>query len=387
MALPVTLDAGPAVHQRAGLRRYTEQLAAQLLANHRHAVALNLIYNEHSGHRLPSSLQAAPAQSWPMGQYAWRLSVLASQLAHWSVYERRFPPSALYHATEHLLPRLRRPTILTVHDLIFERYPQHHKLTNRLFLTVGMRLFVKAADAIIAVSQQTKRDLIELYGTPAAKIQVIYQGIDPSFTPATPAAIARAQTTYSLPAPDGTARPYLLMVGTLEPRKNHLTAMRALHHLKAAGLPHCLVIAGGEGWLFAPIREAVAQLGLQADVHFTGYVPAADLPALYGGAACVLQPSLYEGFGFPVLEAMACGAPVVCSNVSSLPEAAGDGALLVPPLDEHGLTAAITQIITQPALAEQLRTAGLRQASRFRWQQCAAETVALYHQIAAPGLS
>lgn len=383
MALPVTLDAGPAVHQRAGLRRYTEQLAAHLLADHRQEVALTLIYNEHSGHRLPPSLQAAATQSWPMGQYAWRLSVLASQLVHQPDYEQRFPPGALYHATEHLLPRLRRPTVLTVHDLIFERYPQHHKLTNRLFLAVGMRLFVRAAAAIIAVSEQTKRDLIELYGTPAAKIQVIYQGIDPSFAPASPAAIAHAKATYSLPTADGTARPYLLMVGTLEPRKNHLTAMRALRQLKAAGLPHCLVIAGGEGWLFAPIREAVAQLGLQADVHFTGYVPAADLPALYGGAACVLQPSLYEGFGFPVLEAMACGAPVVCSNVSSLPEAAGDGALLVPPLDEHALATAITQIIHQPALAQQLCSAGLRQASRFRWHYCAAETVALYHQVAA----
>lgn len=383
MALPVTLDAGPAVHQRAGLRRYTEQLAAHLLADHHQAVALSLIYNRHSGHPLPPALQPAAVYSWPMGQYAWRLSVLASQLAHWPVYERRFPPSALYHATEHLLPRLRRPTVLTVHDLIFERYPQHHKLTNRLFLAVGMRLFVKAADAIIAVSQQTKRDLVELYGTPATKIQVIYQGIDPSFAPATPAAIHHAQATYSLRAADGAPRPYLLMVGTLEPRKNHRTAMQALRQLKAAGLPHCLVIAGGEGWLFAPIREAVTALDLQADVHFTGYVPAADLPALYGGAACVLQPSLYEGFGFPVLEAMACGAPVVCSNVSSLPEAAGDGALLVPPLDEHALADAITQIIHKPALAQQLCSAGLRQASRFRWHDCAAETVALYYEIAA----
>jgi len=387
MRLAITLDAGPAVHQRAGLRRYTEQLATHLLADHRQAVALTVVYNEHSGHPLPPALQGATVYSWPMGQYAWRLSALASQLARWPRYEQRFPRSALYHATEHLLPRLQRPTVLTVHDLIFERYPQHHKLTNRLFLAVGMRLFVKAADAIIAVSQQTKRDLIDLYGTPAAKIQVIYQGIDPSFAPATPAAIHHAQATYSLRSPAGTPRPYLLMVGTLEPRKNHLTAMRALHHVKAAGLPHCLVIAGGEGWLFAPIREAVAQLGLQADVHFTGYVPAADLPALYGGATCVLQPSLYEGFGFPVLEAMACGAPVICSNTSSLPEAAGDAALLVPPLDEQALAAAATQLITQPAVAEQLRSAGLRHASRFRWQQCAAETVALYQQIAAPGLS
>jgi glycosyltransferase involved in cell wall biosynthesis len=382
MPLSVTLDAGPAVHQRAGLRRYAEQLASHLFTEQQQAVALTLIYNAHSGHSLPPALQKVPCQSWPMGQYAWRLSVLASQLLRRPAYERRLPPGQLYHATEHLLPYLHRPTVLTVHDLIFERYPQHHKLTNRLFLAVGMRLFVRAADAIIAVSQQTKRDLIELYGTPAQKIQVIYQGIDPSFVPAAPEQIAQAQTQYSLRAPDGTARPYLLMVGTLEPRKNHLTAMRALLRLKQAGLPHCLLIAGGEGWLFGPIREQVTKLGLTADVHFTGYVPGADLPALYGGAACVLQPSLYEGFGFPVLEAMACGAPVVCSNVSSLPEAAGDGAILVPPLDDEALAAATQQVINRPALAQQLQEKGVQQASHFRWQRCAAETVALYRQIA-----
>lgn len=382
MALSVTLDAGPAVHQRAGLRRYAEQLASHLFTEQQQAVALTLVYNAHSGHTLPPALQNVPCQSWAMGQYAWRLSVLASQLLRRPVYERRLPHGQLYHATEHLLPYLRRPTVLTVHDLIFERYPQYHKLTNRLFLAVGMRLFVRAADAIIAVSQQTKRDLIELYGTPAQKIQVIYQGIDPSFVPAPAAQITYVQTHYSLRAPDGIARPYLLMVGTLEPRKNHLTAMRALLRLKQAGLPHCLLIVGGEGWLFEPIREQVTKLGLTADVHFTGYVPAADLPALYGGAACVLQPSLYEGFGFPVLEAMACGAPVICSNVSSLPEAAGDGAILVPPLDDEALATAIQQLISTPALAQQLREKGVQQASQFRWQRCAAETVALYRQIA-----
>ena len=386
MPLAVTLDAGPAVHQRAGLRRYAEQLASHLFTEQQQVVALTLVYNAHSGHTLPPALQKVPCQSWPMGQYAWRLSVLASQLLRRPAYEHRLPPGHLYHATEHLLPYLRRPTVLTVHDLIFERYPQHHKLTNRLFLAVGMRLFVRAADAIIAVSQQTKRDLIELYGTPAQKIQVIYQGIDPSFAPAAPAQIAQVQAQYSLRATDGSLRPYLLMVGTLEPRKNHLTAMRALLRLKQAGLPHCLLMAGGEGWLFGPIREQVTKLGLTADVHFTGYVPAADLPALYGGAACVLQPSLYEGFGFPVLEAMACGAPVVCSNVSSLPEAAGDGAILVPPLDDEALAAAIQQLVSRPALAQQLREKGVQQASHFRWQRCAAETVALYRQIAQQAL-
>lgn len=378
--LTVVMDAGPAVHQQAGLSRYAQQLAAYLLAHHREQVQLTLFYNAHSGHTLPPHLQTAPHQTLSIGQYAWRLSVLATQLGRRPFYEQRFPPGQLYHATEHLLPYLRRPTVLTVHDLIFERYPQHHKWTNRLFLTVGMRLFTRTANQIIAVSQQTKRDLIELYQTPADKITVIYQGIDPTFQPAPPSLVQEVQARYSLRDRSGALRPYLLMVGTLEPRKNHLTAMRALVQLKAAGLPHCLVIAGGQGWLFEPIQAQVAALGLIDDVRFTGYVPAADLPPLYSGAAAVLQPTLYEGFGFPVLEAMACGAPVICSNSSSLPEAAGDAALLAPPTDEEALAAAVQRLVNEPDLANTLRLRGNNRAAFFRWERCAEETVALYRR-------
>ena len=202
--------------------------------------------------------------------------------------------------------------------------------------------------------------------------------MDPTFAPASAAEIARVRARYS------PARPYLLMVGTLEPRKNHATALRALARLKAWGLPHRLVIAGGSGWLFEPIRRQVADLGLEGDVTFAGYVPAADLPPLYSGAGCVLAPSLYEGFGFPVLEAMASGAPVVCSAVSSLPEVAGDAALLVAPLDDGALAAATHLVLTQPALAEVLREKGRRQAARFRWETCAAETLEVY-RLAAGG--
>ncbi len=379
--LSVVLDAGPAVHQRAGLSRYAQQLASHLRTNHADEIDLTLFYNAHSGHTLPTPLQPTPVQTLALGQYRWRLSVLASQLARYPGYEQRLHAGDLYHATEHLLPYLHRPTVLTVHDLIFERYPQHHKLTNRLFLTVGMRLFVRRARAIIAVSQQTKADLIELYRTPAEKIHVIYQGIEPSFAPATADEIKRIRSSYAPRGVNGRPRPYLLMLGTLEPRKNHLTAMKALARLKAAGQPHALLIAGGEGWLFEPIRQQVAALGLQNDVHFPGYIPAADLAALYGGATCVLQPSLYEGFGFPVLEAMACGVPVICSNVSSLPEAAGDAAILVDPLDDEALAAAVLRVVTEEGLAPTMRTKGITHAAQFRWERCAAETVAIYRQV------
>ncbi len=265
--------------------------------------------------------------------------------------------------------------MLTVHDLIFERYPQHHTWTNRAFLRLGMPLFVKAAQAIIAVSQQTRRDLTALYHVPEEKIHVVYEGVDARFAPGDPAQVARIRERFS---PE---RPYLLMVGTLEPRKNHAAALRVLARLAREGFPHRLLIAGGRGWLFRPIRKLVDELGLGDRVRFTGYVTDEELPALYTGADCLVMPSLYEGFGFPVLEAMACGTPVVCSNVSSLPEVAGSAALLVDPRDEEALLAGVRRVLTEPTLARELSQRGRRQAARFSWSRCAEETVAVYQAV------
>jgi glycosyltransferase involved in cell wall biosynthesis len=376
--LPVTLDAGPAVHQRAGLSRYTERLVASLHDYCSDSIAPHLFYNQHSDHHLPLSLKALPTQTLSLGQYAWRLSVLASQLTRFPYLplQQHLRGSSLYHATEHLLPRLTLPTVMTVHDLIFERYPQHHKLTNRTFLRVGMPLFVRAATRIIAVSHHTAHDLNISYNVPVAKMTVIHNGVDSEFQPATPDQVAAIRARYS---PD---RPYLLMVGTLEPRKNHRLALDALAQLKAQGYPHRLLIAGGQGWLFAPIAEAVIAMGLVNDVTYTGYVPGEDLPALYSAATCLLFPSQYEGFGLPVLEAMACGTPVVSSNASSLPELAGDATLLIDPDDARALAAAARQLIDKPELAATLCARGLAQARRFTWEAAARQTAELYLDMA-----
>ena len=382
--LPVTIDIGPAVHQGAGLARYAERLSTYLLCEQSHQLDLTFFYNTHSDSaRPPGGLQGAKQQSVAQGQLSWRLGALFSQLLKLQKYERLIRGGVanrtnlpLYHATEHLLPRLRLPTVLTVHDLIFERFPQHHTLRNRLFLRTAMPIFVRNANHIIAVSEHTRQDLLELYGAPAEKIRVIAEGIDPEFAPAAAASVAKVREQYS------PQRPYLLMVGTLDPRKNHLAAMKALARLKAHGFPHKLVVAGGKGWLFEPIQEQVSALGLTDDVTFAGYVPGEELPALYSGADCVLNPSVYEGFGFSVLEAMACGVPVVSSNASSLPEVAGDAALLVDPHDVDGLAAAIENIVASEALSVSLRSAGLARAAQFSWSKCAAETAELYHETA-----
>ncbi|MBK8047957.1 MAG: glycosyltransferase family 4 protein [Anaerolineales bacterium] len=387
------IDIGPAVHQGAGLARYASQLTQHLLAGEADRVAVSLFYNAHSHHRPPAPLAHTPVDSLPLDQVRWRMTALGSQWVHrpyrplQEILERvqrqpgppeagrQLPSPVLYHATEHLLPCLTAPTVLTVHDLIFERYPEHHTQKNRIFLRLAMPRFVAAATAIIAVSNHTRQDLIRLYGVPESKITVIYEGVETGFRPAPPASLAQVKERYS---PN---RPYLLMVGTLEPRKNHITALRALARLKTEGFPHQLVVAGGKGWLFEPIQAQIEQLGLTGDVVLAGYVPASDLPALYTGAACVLAPSLYEGFGFPVLEAMACAAPVVCSNVSSLPEVAGGAALLVPPTDDEMLAHAVRLVLTQPALATTMREQGRRQAARFNWKRTAAETADLYAAI------
>lgn len=375
--LRVVLDAGPAVHQNAGLARYAERLASALWQDGRDAVDLSLLYNSHSGHRPPPSVASIPARAIRLGQHPWRLGVLASQLLRAPLVERTLPPGGLFHATEHLLPWMARPTIMTVHDLIFERFPQHHTLANRAFLRVAMPLFARRASAIIAVSQHTRSDLIELYGTPSHKVHVVEEGIDEAFRPADGESVRQLMARYKV------RRPYLLMVGTLEPRKNHVLAFQALARLKAAGWPHCLVVVGGTGWLFDAVQRQVDARNLTGDVIFAGRVPDSDLPAFYSGAACFLMPSLYEGFGLPVLEAMACAAPVVCSRAGSLPDIAGDAALFVDTLTAEGLADALRLLLSQPEMAARLRRDGLRRAAGFRWQRTAKETIDVYKATAA----
>ena len=193
--LPVTIDAGPAVHQSAGLSRYATRLIEHLWREQREHVAPTLFYNAHSDHSLPPSLQEIPTRTLDAGQLGWRLGALASQRLGRPRYGSAILGTAahagVYHATEHLLPRLPCPTVLTVHDLIFERYPEHHTRRNMLFLKQAMPVFVRAASHVIAVSEQTRRDLVEFYATPAEKITVVYEGIDAGFAPAPPTEIAR----------------------------------------------------------------------------------------------------------------------------------------------------------------------------------------------------
>jgi len=292
------------------------------------------------------------------------------------------PPDLLF-VPAHVLPLIHpRPSVVTVHDLGYLYYPEAHTRFQNAYLRWSTRYNAHAAARVLADSNATRDDLVRHYRIPAGKIVVVYPGRDEGLAPVTdPAALSAVRARYGL------AGRYLLHVGTLQPRKNLIRLLHAFASLLASEVepPTAdlqLVITGKKGWLYDELLAEVEKLGLAAEgrVVLTGYVPDADLPALLSGALAFCFPSLYEGFGFPVIEAMACGAPVVCSNVSSLPEVAGDAALMVGTLDVASLTAALERIVAAEGLRHDLRERGFRQASRFSWRQCAQQVLEVLEQ-------
>ena len=369
------LDVSAAVHHRAGLGRYAESLAralAPLLPDR-----LALFYNRERGVEPLPGLESLPASTVALGYKPWRMLVWMGQLARVG-FNRLAPDAELFHATEHLLIPLRGvPTVLTVHDLIFRRLPEQHKPLNRWYLNLTMPLYCRRATHIIAISEQTRRDLASAYGIAAERTTVIYEAADPRFLPQLPEAMAGARARYHLP------ERYLLFVGTIEPRKNLTRLLTAFERLHAEGLTDALVIVGKRGWLTGEFDAALERSPLRAAVIFPGFVPDEDLPAIYAGAQALVMPSLYEGFGLPVLEAMACATPVACSNHSSLPEIAGDAAMFFDPVETDSISDALRRIVRDPALQAHLRDAGLRQASQFSWERAAQETLAVYRRFAS----
>jgi glycosyltransferase involved in cell wall biosynthesis len=284
----------------------------------------------------------------------------------------------VFHATDHLLPPLRRSqSVFTVHDLIYLFYPQYHLPLNRWYLTLMMPRFLRRADAIIAVSENTRRDVTRMMGIPAEKMTVIHEGVNPAYHAGiAPAEVARVRQKYQLP------ERYILFLGTLEPRKNIGLLLEAYHALlnRDPSVPR-LVVAGRKGWLFEPVFEKVRALGLGEQVCFTDWVPEADTPPLVAGAEVFAYPSLYEGFGLPPLEAMACGTPVITSTASSLPEVVGDGALLVDPHDAAALAQALERVLADAELRGSLRARAIARARLFTWEAAARQTLAVYQQV------
>jgi len=291
----------------------------------------------------------------------------------------------LLHATVNVSPWIGGcPAVVTVHDLSFLRYPEAFPTLQRIYLRSQARRSVLAARQVIAVSEATAQDVIRFFAVPAGRISVVYNGVDAAFHPAPQAEVEAFRRRKKLPAR------FIMHLGTLEPRKNLVRLVQAFAQVlrqdreKPGREPLKLLLAGGKGWDYDNIFRAVADLGLTGEVLFPGYVPDEELVWWYRAAILFAYPSLFEGFGLPVAEAMACGTPAVTSSVSSLPEVAGDAALLVDPTSVEALAGALRQLLDNPALARQFGERGKAQAARFSWSRTARETVQVYRAALKP---
>lgn len=369
----IAIDYTPAYEQGGGIGRYVRELVAAL-ANQDSVTQYRLFVG---------GAKALPPA--PGANFTWSPTAIPPRwwARIWHRAQVPFPVEFftgridLFHATDFTLPPTLCRTILTVHDLSFVRVPETASPTLKRYLDTVVPRSVRRADHILADSQATKDDLIALYGTPSDKVTVLLSGVEARFRPIDDLnSLERVRVRYALPQ-----RPYILSVGTVQPRKNYVRLVEALGLLRGQGLDVALVIVGAAGWLANPIYETIKRLRLSEFVHFTGFADDADLPALYSGAVTVALPSLYEGFGLPVLEAMACGAPVLTSNISSLPEVAGDAALLIDPHETQAIADGLMRLITDSALRDQLIARGYLQAARFTWERSALELQAIYRRL------
>lgn len=284
----------------------------------------------------------------------------------------------LVHMTYLAPPRRLVPAVVTVHDLSFEAMPETFSRRDRQLLGWGVPWAVRQAVRIITDADYTKRDLVTRYRVPAERVHVVPLAAGPAFR-----RVEEPGRRATVLERHGIRPPFILSVGNLQPRKNLARLLEAFRLLTAGGAAIRLVVVGQKGWGPTRLEERVDALGLAGQVIVTGYVPEAELPALYSAAACFAYPALYEGFGLPPLEAMACGSPVVASDSACLPEILGDGALLVDARDPGALAEALQAVLASPARAAELSLRGMARAATYSWERAAAETVAVYREAAA----
>ena len=370
-SLRIGFDGTPLLGHRSGVGYYTSRLLSALVQDNPDWEYL-LYSNRPLGPLEPPLSQVQQvARYFPRSRWVWMQTILPRTI-------RQSQPH-LCHFTNALAPlRQPRPYILTVHDASLFVYGQYHPWARHLTIRLTLPIAVRRAAAVIAVSEHARQELLRVLQAPAGKIHVVHEaapnGLQPLVSPT-----ARAALRHKYHLPDE----YLLYVGTLEPRKNLSRLIRALKQVRAAGHRHRLVLVGPQGWMMQNFRKEIAAEDMTDAVQFLGYVPTADLPGLYSLATLFVFPSLYEGFGLPPLEAMACGTPVVSSNRSSLAEICGDAAHLVNPEDTPQIAQALCELLEDPARRAALGQRGLARAKTFSWQRAAQETAAIYRQVAA----
>ncbi len=364
----IGVDVRLAYHQMAGISWY----AIRLLT------ALSKIDEENSYVLLQHRRQKKPLIQAPNVSFTTLFAPVHHRLEQRILsLETRFLNLDLIHSPD-FIPPLHNdiPAVITVHDLAFLLYPNFVTAESARYYG-QVEEAVKRASRIIAVSQSTKHDLIELLGAPRSKIDVIYEAAAPIFRPMPRQEARQRLAATGVHAPER----FILFVGTIEPRKNLETLLRAYRLLRERYQTDAfLLLSGALGWLSDDIRELVTRLELENHVHFLGRTSTEQLLYLYNLADLLAHPAHYEGFGLTPLEAMACGAPVVCSDAGSLPEVVGDAALLVPPDDEEAWAVAIQRVLADPALQRSLREKGQARARKFSWEQAARQTLETYRK-------
>ena len=370
----IAVDGSAIPRQMAGAGVYTYQLVralAETADSHQLTVFARPGLFDELAAQQPRLQVVHIDQSSRVARLAWEQTRLPSLL-------RRHKIDLLHSPHHHTPLATRRPRVVTFHDVTFLVLPDRYPTARRLYMATVTRASARVAGVIITPSQTVRRDVIDRLGVPEERVVTIPDAAGPQYIPVEDESILdRLRQQYQLPSR------YILSIGSLEPGKNRGRLIQAYAGLEGAGVDCPLVVAGRPAWRYEGDYEQVRRLGLQDQVRFLGYVPDGDLPALYSGATLLAFPSLYEGFGLPVLEAMSCGTPVVTANVAGTAEIAGDAALLVDPRNVGALAEAMGRLLSDDALRTDLRARGLERAKQFSWQRTARETLSVYESAAA----
>ena len=367
----VCIDVQSAVAQRAGVGRYTKSLVEHLPCEN--DLELRLFYFDFCRqglsfcpeHMRPRAVRWLPGRA---AQFAWKT-------IGFPPFQLFAGPADVYHFPNFILPPLRGRAVVTIHDLAFMRFPDSIEDKNYHYLTRHIRDTVNRAAAIVTVSRFAADEIVDLLGVDPDRVFAVHHGIDPTFAPPPAAIVATARANLGLGAP------YLLHVGTLEPRKSLEFLVDVFDRLD--GYDGNLVLAGRPGWKAGPLLQRIARSPRAERILVQQDVPDRQLCSLYAGADLFLFPSLYEGFGFPPLEAMACGTPVIASRAGSLPEVLGDAAVLLDTSEPDAWTSEIQAVLGDTERQKRLISSGKGQAAGYTWERAAAETVKIYREVGA----